>query len=85
MEPPFDAVQPHRSRERVGFIRTLKRDEAVSMYWPTRWRGPRKDLARVKKGPDAVAQGPKDIVARTARGAHEAETAAGGGSSTSRA
>lgn len=55
------------------------------MYWPTRWRGSHKDLARVKKGPHALAQGPKDIVARTARGAHEAETAAGGGSSTSRA
>ena len=48
-------------------------------------RAPRKDIVRVKKEPDAVARGPKDVVARPARaGASDVETAAGGGSSTSR-
>jgi hypothetical protein len=33
MESQLDAVQAHRSSERLGFIQELRKDEAVSMHW----------------------------------------------------
>ena len=51
------AVQPHRPRGRVGFIQASKRDEAVTIHWPTRRRGPRKNrLNAITMGLDDLVQ-----------------------------